>query len=618
MMNLGRHRLRLAAVAAVAAVALLAAGCGSSSGGSKASGTTSGKAIKGGVATVALPAGVTANWIFPFMSLTYFSVYNSQDFQYQMYRPLYMFGGESVQPTVNYPLSPANAPVYTNGGKTVTISLKGWKWSNGETVDAKDVVFWLNMMEAEGANWAGTSPGGIPQNITKYSATAPNTVTLHLNKAYSSYWYTYNELSQVTPMPMAWDVTKLGAAAGSGGCTADTAADKWAKCKAVYNFLTTQSKATTTYTTSSLWTVTDGPWKLSAFNTNGNDSFVPSKTYSGSPKPQLAEVKFVPYTDDSSEFTALKTGSNLDVGYIPSQDLPAKPVTQPLPSSNPAGSAYALQPAYTFGVDYYQINLHNNTYGPVFKQLYFRQVLEYLDDQNGMATSIYRGYGYPTTGPAPNKPSNQWVPAIQQGSGPYPFSVAKAKALLASHGWTEQGGVQTCTDAAKCGAGVTAGTKLKLSMDYASGVTVFTQEAEIYKSDLAKAGIDLTIASQSFNTILGEAVPCSGSKCTWQFAMYGGWVYSPDYQPTGEELFQTGAGSNGGSYSNPEMDKLIGETTTSSSLAVYHQFATYAAQQLPFIWMPNSYAVQAVSNKLHNVTFNPLDTFVPEYWYFTK
>jgi peptide/nickel transport system substrate-binding protein len=619
MMNLGRHRLRLAGVAAVAAVALLAAGCGASSGGSKASAGSTGKAVKGGIATVALPPATTPNWIFPFMSLTYFSVYNSQDFQYLMYRPLYMFGGESTQPTVNYPLSPASAPVYSDGGKTVTINLKGWKWSNGETVDAKDVVFWLNMMNAEIANWAGASPGGIPANITKYSATGPNTVTLHLNGKYSSYWYTYNELSQITPMPMAWDVTSTSAAPGSGGCTTDTAADKWAKCKAVYNFLTAQSKGTSTYTTSKLWTVVNGPWKLSAFNTNGNDAFVPNPKYSGSPKPQLAEVKFVPYTDDSSEYTALKAGTSaLDVGYIPSADLPVKPVSQALPSNNPLGSNFTLSPAYTFGVDYYQINLNNNTYGPVFKQLYFRQVLEYLDDQAGMASSIYRGYGYPTTGPAPTKPSNPWVPTIQQGNGPYPFSVAKAKSLLAAHGWALQGGVQTCTDAAKCGAGVTAGTKLKLNMDYASGVTVFTQEAEIYKSDLAKAGIDLTIASQSFNTILGEAVPCTGSKCTWQFAMYGGWVYSPDYLPTGEELFQTGAGSNGGSYSNPTMDQLIKETTSQSSVSVYHNFATFAAKQLPFVWMPNSYNVWGVTSKLHNVTFNPLDTFVPEYWYFTK
>jgi len=53
------------------------------------------------------------------------------------------------------------------------------------------------------------------------------------------------------------------------------------------------------------------------------------------------------------------------------------------------------------------------------------------------------------------------------------------------------------------------------------------------------------------------------------------------------------------SYSNAEMNKLIAETNTSSSLAIYHTFATYAAEQLPSIWLPNSAQVYAVSKNLH-------------------
>jgi peptide/nickel transport system substrate-binding protein len=36
---------------------------------------------------------------------------------------------------------PADAPVYSDGGKTVTVQLKGWKWSDGEAVNAQDVAF---------------------------------------------------------------------------------------------------------------------------------------------------------------------------------------------------------------------------------------------------------------------------------------------------------------------------------------------------------------------------------------------------------------------------------------------------------------------------------------------
>jgi hypothetical protein len=66
------------------------------------------------------------------------------------------------------------------------------------------------------------------------------------------------------------------------------------------------------------------------------------------------------------------------------------------------------------------------------------------------------------------------------------------------------------------------------------------------------------------------------------------------------------------------MDSLINATHTSSSLSTFDQYATYGAQQLPFVWAPNAYGIQAVSSKLHNVTFNALYTLLPEYWQFSK
>jgi peptide/nickel transport system substrate-binding protein len=616
-MRLGRFRARALAFTAAAAAVAVVAGCGNGGG----AGTTakSGPPVKGGTATVAEISGDQADWIFPFDPPAYFSVYNTEDFQYLMYRPLYLFGGENTQVTVNYPLSPAQAPQFTDGGTKIVINLKGWKWSNGETVDAADVIFWMHMMEAEKANWAAYAAGQIPDNVRSVQATGPDQVTFTLTGTYSSYWYTYNELSQITPMPMSWDVTKLGAAPGSGGCTTDSAADHWAKCVAVYNFLSGQSKDTGSYgVPGSIWSVSDGPWRLSSFNTSGNITFVPNPDYSGSPKPHLSAVKFVPFTSATAIYTALQTGNTLSYGPIPEADLPQKPVGQAVPSSSPLPSTYTLEPRYEYSIAYYITNFNNPVDGPVFRQLYIRQALEYLDDQEGMAKTIYRGYGYPTTGAVPTEPASDWVPSAQQGAGPYPFSIAKAASLLASHGWTKENGVMTCTNPSQCGPGVPKGFQLKFSFDYSSGSPVFAQEAQIYKSDAAQAGIVINANAQTFNTIEGEAVPCSGPKCTWQMLMFGSWLYSPDYEPTGEEIFATGAGSNNANYSDPTMNKLITETNTSSSLSVFDNYANYAAEQLPYIWMPNNYQIEAVQKSLHGVVFNPLDTFVPEYWYYTK
>jgi peptide/nickel transport system substrate-binding protein len=633
-----RRRSRLARVAVAGAAGMLALGiaaCSSSSSTSPSTSTSTSAssspsstaaAVAGGTATVALPAGVTYNYIFPFIPAASANEYNTLGFEELMYRPLYYFGNNGNSVAINYPLSTADAPVYTDGGKTVTITMKGWKWSNGETVDASDLVFWLNMMEAEKANFYGYVPGLIPDNLASYSATGPETVVLHLKSAVSDIWFTYNQLAELTPMPAAWDVTKAGATGGSGGCATDTVKDKWAKCTAVYNYLSGLAKQAGSYASSPVWSVVDGPWKLSSFNTDGYVTFAPNADYSGSPKPTLTAVKMVPYTDDTTEYTGLKTGS-VDVGYIPPQDLAHVSGGQVLPSTNPLGSAYNLAPYYSYGIQYYLINFNNPKTGPIFKQLYIRQALQESMDQEGMIKAIDNGYGYPTSGAVPQEPVSQWIPKIQSengGQGPYAFSVANATALLTGHGWSKVGGVMTCekpgTSSTECGANIAQGTKLSFTMDYATGITAFQDEVANYKSDTSQVGIQINDVPQSFNTIIGETTPCQpGPKCSWDMLNFGGWNFNgPGFEPTGEPLFATGAGSNAGSYSDPTEDKLITATHTSSNPAAFSSYATYTDQQLPFVWMPNAYAVQAVTSKLANVTFNPLGDFTPEYWYFTK
>jgi peptide/nickel transport system substrate-binding protein len=604
-----RRRGLLGLTGAVIAAALVISACSSSSSPAPSSGAT----VKGGVATYGFVSGQSPTYIWPFIPIADESVPNGQNFQYMLYRPLYMFGNNGTSVQVNYPLSPANAPVYSDGGKTVTVQLKGWKWSDGEAVDAQDVAFWLNMMKAEKANYAGYTPGTLPDNLASISVTGPDTIVLHLTKTYASTWFTYNQLAEITPMPLAWDVTSAGAKPGSGGCHTSIA-----DCAKVWSFLSAQAKDTSAYGTSTLWGVVDGPWKLTAFNASGPDVFVPNKAYSGSPKPTLSQLKYLDYTSDTAMYTALKTGS-LDVGQIPPADLPEKPLNQALPSSNPLGSAYALQPFYTYAIAYTQLNFKNPVAGPVLKQLYFRQVLMYVNDQVGISKEIYRGYAYPTTGPVPPEPANAFEPAVEKangGAGAYPFDIAKAKSVLESHGWKMVGGVMTCETPAKCGAGIKAGTQAKFTMDYTSGSTALAGQVDTYKSDASQAGISIALQAESFSTLLGVGV---STNTTWQMIDLSGWAYDgPGYLPTGEPLFQTGAPSNSGSYSDPMMDSLIRKIQDDSSMSLFHQYATFTAEQLPFIWVPQIYFIQAVKSNLKGVTFDPLYTFLPEYWHFTK
>jgi peptide/nickel transport system substrate-binding protein len=619
-----RLRLQIGSAAAVLAVGLLAS-CSSSSSpaAAPASHAATGNEIKGGTVTFGEPPTTVINYIFPFMSITTSSVYNSNEFQYLMYVPLYMFGGNNASSVaINYALSPADPPVYSNGGKTVTIDLKGWKWSNGETVDAKDVVFWLNLMKAEKNNWYGYTPGLFPDNVTSYSATGPEQVTINMNQAYSSEWFTYNELPQITPIPMAWDITSAGAAAGSGGCSTDSAADKWAKCIAVYNFLTAQAKSAPTYATNPIWQDVDGPYHLTYFNSDGNVTIVPNPSYSGAQKSIISAFKYVPFTSDGTTYTALQT-QQVDIASVPWSDLSQKPAGAAVPSTSALTSdGFYLEPWYIYGINYIQPNFSGPTRA-VFDQLYVRQALQDLIDQPGMVAAIWHGYAFPTSGPVPNQTPSQWEPSSMSANGNQgdnPFSVSAAKALLTSHGWSEVGGVMTCENPSQCGAGIAKGTPLSFGIDYSSGTTEFVNEMAVFKSDASQIGVQISTVGQTFDTVIGESTPCSpGPKCTWDSLMYGGWGFNgPGFEPTGEPLFETGSGSNSGSYTNPTEDSLINLTHTSSSLSDFYKYVNFTMQQLPYFWMPNQYYVQAVKSSLANVAFNPLYTLTPQYWYYTK
>ena len=116
------------------------------------------------------------------------------------------------------------------------------------------------------------------------------------------------------------------------------------------------------------------------------------------------------------------------------------------------------------------------------------------------------------------------------------------------------------TGANQCGAGVAAGTKLSDRVRLRLGDPGADQQMQQYKSDAAKAGIELNMKQEPFNSVIGEAVPCTSDQAVVRLAdreLGRRLDLRPDYLPTGESLFATGAGSNSGSYSDPKMDQLI-------------------------------------------------------------
>jgi peptide/nickel transport system substrate-binding protein len=627
--------------AAIAAVTLTTAGLmliGTGGAAGAATGIPSGGTkVAGGTVTWALPPSTTVNYIFPFASSMFSTVNNISQFQYLMYRPLYMFGSpQNTAPSLDTQLSLASEPAFQNGDKSAVINMKSYKWSNGEDVNATDVLFWMNMMHAEKANWYSYVPSLFPDNVTNVTENNPTQLTYTFDKAYNPNWFTYNEFAQITPMPTAWDITADGGAPGSGGCSAGTfgAAATDAACTKVWTYLTNLANNLTGYSTSPTWGIVDGPFTVAgskggSFSTSGAVTLVPNTSYSGH-KATISQFQELPYTTDDAEFNAL-IGNKLNVGYLPQQDVTAATsnATNPGPNNPRLSSNFYLTPWVLFGYNYAVLKFtstgDNGAAGPVFSQLYFRQAVQSLVDQTPMIKNFLKGYAVPTYGPVPVLPHNNLVDSFEQ-SNPYPYNPSKAKELLQSHGWSVvANGTDTCqkpgSGSGQCGKGIAKGAKLSFDLAYATGTLWQQQVMQVEQSAWSSVGIHFNLTPNTFNTVVGDyAPPCmSGQPCTLQAGWWGGgWVYAPDYYPSGELLFATGAASNSGNYDSSKANSLI--KATNDTNANLDEYQNYIAQQLPVVWEPNAdYELTEVAKNLRGVApQNSFANLFPEYWYYVK
>src|SRR5579862_8142480 len=152
---------RFGALAVAAGLALAACSGGSTGNSSGGKGTV----VHGGKVTMAYPPGTEPVDIFPMFPASDDTTQEIFWFVEQMWRPLYWFGNTSGGMTLNPSLSLANPPVFSNGNKTVTITMKHWKWSDGKPITTRDVEFWINLLKANKSNYANYVPGYFPDDI---------------------------------------------------------------------------------------------------------------------------------------------------------------------------------------------------------------------------------------------------------------------------------------------------------------------------------------------------------------------------------------------------------------------------------------------------------------------
>jgi peptide/nickel transport system substrate-binding protein len=583
--------------------------------------------VRGGRVRWACQCGFPPSTIFPFTPPERIGIRNLFEFQVLMYRPLYYLGRHG-QAEIDHDRSLAEPPEWSEDGRSVTITLKPWQWSNGEPICADNVMFWMNVLSVKATRFGNYTPGCLPDNLTSYEKLAEDTVRFTFDGVYSKTWMLMNQFTLITPMPKAWDRFSHDTPANASSDITDAAA--------VYDYLAAQNgpwteednQHRTRWPDSPVWSVVSGPWRMKTFALDGTVTFVPNERYSGPDRPSLDEFCLVPTHSDEEQFGVLQAGPDgpdaLQVGYLPyGLAASASNGSGDAGDAGPLGGRYRLVPQNIYMISYMPLNFENPTVpGRIINQAYFRQALQAALDQDTIIREYLHGYGYRTTGPVPLVPDSNFVSPAQRDN-PIPFDIKRARKLLEDHGWDLSTTPGVClrggAGPGRAGEGIEPGARLSFRLRCVAGRAAVVQIAEQLKADAAKAGIEIELEEVYGSVLVGQdhGESSAGNPHLWQMQFWnGGWSFQG--YPTGEVVFKTGAGINFGRYSDPRADELMDRVIGRDDVQALYEYQDYLAEQVPVIWTPGSpLRLFAVANNLRGVEpVNPYGILNPEDWYY--
>jgi peptide/nickel transport system substrate-binding protein len=567
---------------------------------------------RGGVASYALPIGENFTWILPLENEANYEDYDS-NVESGSWRPLY-FAGSPGKTGIDYKLSIAKPPVYSDADRAVTVTLnRGWKWSDGAPVTTSDVRFFFEL-EAAGAKAGKYAPyiaGEMPDDIASVSYAGPYRFTIHLNHSYNPEWFTGNQLTWIYPLPrQVWDRTCASCAVGHDASTPAGVAK-------VFNFLYAQSSSLSTYGSNPLWKVVDGPWVMKSYDpTTFHAVFGVNKRYSGPGKPRLSGYSIYSFSSDTAETDAVRDGI-VDFGFVPYSDVGEISYFKSQ-GDKVAPWTYFYNEVVEFG--------YTGPWKALVSQLYIRQALQHLVDESLYVNQTLHGYGMLDYGIAPDYPHSDLVsPELRHD--PYPYSISAAKKLLTDHGWVKgSSGIDVCrrpgSASNECGPGIRKNRQLSIRFMYQTDVESYLAQVEAFVSAARSAGIAVSLEGQTLDTMYSIAGVCPPGPCDWGLAGYASYMWDfGQYEliPAGANQFGKGNYWAGG-YNSAEADRLITAAHETSGLRSLYAAENYLTRNVASLWWPLAdYEIVVAKGDLGGwYPLNPYANYHPSAWYFTK
>jgi len=365
-------------------LALVASACSGSSGG----GGDGGEGAEGGVLRIGTSSGLT--------SLNPFVGFNQDDYAVWMYIYPSLLMYDTTTPTYDFLPGFAQEWSQSEDGMTVTFeTVPGATWSDGEPLDAEDVVFTFEMIKeyekTQTAQWAGSVTF-----LETIEATGENTIVATYDRPAGTALYDLG-LTPILP-PQVWEPL--------------------AASKEIRRFPNEPEGGEPL--------VGGGPFLLTEYRKNDIALFEANPSYYGT-KPLIDGFGLQFFRDEDAMITALKTDQLDAINEIPPTAV------ETLRSAGMEvyeGPALALRDLI-FNVD------PEGQQRPELLDPRVREAMEYAIDRQAIVDTAWLGFATPGSTIVPEGNATQGVSWHDDDIQPLPYDIAKANEILDSLGYAK-------------------------------------------------------------------------------------------------------------------------------------------------------------------------------------
>lgn len=340
--------------------------------------------------------------------------------------------------------------------------------------------------------------------------------------------------------------------------------------------------------------VGSGPYRFEKWDTGQQVVLTKRDDYWGPKKPWVNQLHYKFITDDNAAFQLLRRGE-LDQMRLSSEQWVRHATQSVITDQYQKYTLYSPVDGYASTFSWTGWNAKR----PYFSDKRVRQAMTMLLDRDTIAKTIYHGLVRVVTGQAfPDSPS--YDKTIQ----PWPFDPAAAKALLDEAGWV---------DSNNDGIRDKDGVPFKFEWIYPSGSPEYDQLATVYKEELSKAGIDVTLRPLEWASFTDSVDKRSFDACSMAWASP---VQSDPYQIWHSS--QQEQGSNYVGFANAEADQIIEaarlEFDEEKRNAMYRRFHAILHDEQPYTFLFNPQRKVAISNRFQGVTPYALGFDMRDWW----